>query len=197
MSDNVAEYIVLWLLYGKQDGWKMMDLSQTVYIGYYERQQALYAKRSERPQVWRHTINKHRLFWCYSAHLKKNGSIPNRFPEVHKHGTHTQTDRHTHTNTHDDSIRRNAMRCISPKNANFWSVSTSKQTHNVKHFSPFSMRLFNIFNKSNSTAGAVQVEQICWNSLVNIFNFDFQIASQGRRVWFSQRFDFDGKYQRL
>ena len=27
---------------------------------------------------------------------------------------HTQTDRHTHT--HDDSIRRNAMRCISPKN---------------------------------------------------------------------------------
>ena len=30
--------------------------------------------------------------------------------------TNTQTDGHTHTHTHDDSIRRNAMRCISPKN---------------------------------------------------------------------------------
>ena len=30
--------------------------------------------------------------------------------------THRQTDTHTHTHTHthDDSIRRNAMRCISP-----------------------------------------------------------------------------------
>ena len=40
--------------------------------------------------------------------------ISNRFPEVHKRGIHTHTDIHTHT--HDDSIRRNAMRCISPKN---------------------------------------------------------------------------------
>ena len=32
---------------------------------------------------------------------------------THRH-THTQTDTHTHT--HDDNIRRNAMRCISPKN---------------------------------------------------------------------------------
>ena len=32
---------------------------------------------------------------------------------THRHTqTHTQTRRHTH----DDSIRRNAMRCISPKN---------------------------------------------------------------------------------
>ena len=31
------------------------------------------------------------------------------FSEVHKRSTHTHT-------THDDSIRRNAMRCISPKN---------------------------------------------------------------------------------
>ena len=28
---------------------------------------------------------------------------------------HTHTDRHTHTHTHDDSIRRNAMHCISSK----------------------------------------------------------------------------------
>ena len=42
--------------------------------------------------------------------LKKNDdSISNRFPGVHK--------RDTHTHTHDDSIRRNAMRCILPKNA--------------------------------------------------------------------------------
>ena len=49
--------------------------------------------------------------------LKKNGvSISNRFPGVHK--------RDTHTHTHDDSIRRNAMRCISFKNTawidQFW-----------------------------------------------------------------------------
>ena len=30
-----------WLLYGLQGGEKMMDLSQTIYIGYYERQQVL------------------------------------------------------------------------------------------------------------------------------------------------------------
>ena len=48
-----------------------------------------------------------------SSNLKNDDvSISNRFPEVHKRGIHT----HTHTHTHDDSIRRNAMRCISPKN---------------------------------------------------------------------------------
>ena len=34
------------------------------------------------------------------SNLKKNendDSISNRFPEVHKRGIHTQTDRHTHT----------------------------------------------------------------------------------------------------
>ena len=72
---------------------------------------------------------------------KKTTSISNRFPEVHKRGihtdthtdtqthtdsstythrhtqTHTQThtDTHRHANTQDDSIRRNAMRCISSK----------------------------------------------------------------------------------
>ena len=34
---------------------------------------------------------------------------------THSH-TDRQTDRHTHTHTQDDSIMRNAMRCISPKN---------------------------------------------------------------------------------
>ena len=38
--------------------------------------------------------------------------------------------------------------------------------------------------------------QIFWNSLVNICNFDHEIASQGRRVLFSQWFDFYDKYQR-
>ena len=62
------------------------------------------------------------------SNLKKNGvSISNRFPEVHKCGTHTRTHAltharrtharaRTHTHTLDDSIQRNAMRCISPKN---------------------------------------------------------------------------------
>ena len=60
---------------------------------------------------------------CYSAQFKKNDlSISNRFPGVHKCGIHTDIQTHTdihtdtQTHTHDDSIRRNAMRCISPKN---------------------------------------------------------------------------------
>ena len=53
------------------------------------------------------------MFGVISRNLKKDDvSVSNRFPEVHKRGIHT----HTHTHTHDDSIRRNAMRCISPKN---------------------------------------------------------------------------------
>ena len=49
---------------------------------------------------------------------ENDDSITNRFPEVHKRGIHTERhiDTHTHTYTHDDSIRRNAMRCNSPKN---------------------------------------------------------------------------------
>ena len=46
--------------------------------------------------------------------FKKKVSISNSFSGVHKRGIHTDTQ--THTDTHDDSIRRNAMRCISPKN---------------------------------------------------------------------------------
>ena len=64
------------------------------------------------------------------SNLKKSDvSSSNCFPEVHKRGTHTHTHTHTthtHTHTHThihthtlyDSIKRNAMRCISPKNAN-------------------------------------------------------------------------------
>ena len=33
MSNNVAEYTISWLLYGLKDDEKMMDLSQTIYIG--------------------------------------------------------------------------------------------------------------------------------------------------------------------
>ena len=43
--------------------------------------------------------------------------LSNCFSEVHKRGIHTQT----HTDTHDDSIRRNAMRWISPKNWRFYT----------------------------------------------------------------------------
>ena len=41
---------------------------------------------------------------------KKRCLYLNRFPEIHKCGIHTDTQ------TRDDSIRRNAMRYISPKN---------------------------------------------------------------------------------
>ena len=51
-----------------------------------------------------------------SSNLKTDDvSISNRFPEVHKRAAHVHTQTHTHTHTHDDSIRRNAMRCISPE----------------------------------------------------------------------------------
>ena len=63
------------------------------------------------------------MFGVIPRNLKKNDfSISNRFPGVHKRVIHTHTHTHTHTqtdthtHTHDDSIRRNAMRCISPKN---------------------------------------------------------------------------------
>ena len=47
--------------------------------------------------------------------FKKNDiSTSNRFPGVQKRGIHTHTD--THTQTHVDSTRGYAMRCISPKN---------------------------------------------------------------------------------
>ena len=49
---------------------------------------------------------------------EKRLPISTRFSGVHKRSTHTHTHIHTHiqTDTHDDSNRRNAMRCISPKN---------------------------------------------------------------------------------
>ena len=53
------------------------------------------------------------------SNLTKNDiSILNHFPEVHKHGIHTH--RYTHTHTLYDIIRRNAMRCISPKNGKLY-----------------------------------------------------------------------------
>ena len=55
--------------------------------------------------------------------LKKyDVSISNRFPGVHKRGIHTHTDTDKHTDTHDDSIKRNAMRCILPKNKEFAEI---------------------------------------------------------------------------
>ena len=59
------------------------------------------------------------------SNLKKNDvSISNRFPEVHKRGTHTCARARAHTDTHtrDDSLRRNRMHCISPKNHRSWAM---------------------------------------------------------------------------
>ena len=59
------------------------------------------------------------MFGVIPRNLKKTDvSISNRFPGVHKRGIHIYTHTHTHTQTHTlyDSMRRNAMRCISPKN---------------------------------------------------------------------------------
>ena len=65
------------------------------------------------------------MFGFITRNLKKNDvCISNRFPGIHKRGIHTHT--------HDNSIRRNAMCCISPKITNIW-VSI---THN---FIPFAL----------------------------------------------------------
>ena len=53
--------------------------------------------------------------------------------EAHTH-TDRQTDRHTHT--HDDSIKRNAMRCISPKNGSIYADIGRNTT--IAQFSNFS-----------------------------------------------------------
>ena len=60
---------------------------------------------------------------CYSTQYKiKTTSLSQtvflRFTNAAYTHTDTQreTDTHTHTHTHNDSIKRNAMRCISPKN---------------------------------------------------------------------------------
>ena len=74
--------------------------------------------------------------------IKNDVSISNLFPEVHKRGIHTDrytdTNIDTHTRTHDDRIRRNAMRCISPKNGILISSSTGfskycNENENVKN----------------------------------------------------------------
>ena len=48
----------------------------------------------------------------------------NRYIQTH---THIHAERDTHTHTHDDSIRRNAMRCISPKNKLRTTTSLSQK----------------------------------------------------------------------
>ena len=59
----------------------------------------------------------------HGRHFVRNIEICNPICVKLLQVTHTQTDRHTHihtyTHTHDDSIRRNAIRCISPKNETF------------------------------------------------------------------------------
>ena len=71
----------------------------------------------------------------------KNISISNSFPDVHKRGIHAHTDAHTDTRTqthrqtytHDDRIRRNAMRCISPNNC-CWLSQRVVQKSSVVYF---------------------------------------------------------------
>ena len=53
------------------------------------------------------------------AEIQKRGIHTDTHTDTNTHThthIHTHTHKHTHTHTHDDSIRRIAMRCISPKN---------------------------------------------------------------------------------
>ena len=69
--------------------------------------------------------------------LKKTTSLSQTIFLASTNAAHTHTDTHTHT--YDDSIRRNAMRCISPKNqyrsksvpvkTALVQISTSKSQH--------------------------------------------------------------------
>ena len=55
---------------------------------------------------------------CHSEQTKKKASVSQTVFLKSTNAAYTHTDRQTHTHPHtdDDSIRRNAMRCISPKN---------------------------------------------------------------------------------
>ena len=46
--------------------------------------------------------------------------------------THRDTHTDTHTHTHDDYIRRNAMRCISPKNDE--DIESNRTNIDIYHF---------------------------------------------------------------
>ena len=96
---------------------------------------------------------------------RKTTSISNRFPGVHKHGIHTQTDIQTHT--HDDSIRRNAMRCISPENDDqsresskgrraTHSLRYSTALHNSRADTPWSSSSCEIHERRGRSAGRLQ-----------------------------------------
>ena len=87
--------------------------------------------------------------------LQKNDvSISSRSSGVHQRGTHTQTHTHTHTHIHDDSIRRNAMRCISPnkmsatntrRNSNRFSVRFSSRIPVVQRAIAIEPRLVDLY----------------------------------------------------
>ena len=70
-----------------------------------------------------------------------SGVIPRNFKKKHVYlkpfswgpqTWQTHTDRHTHRDTHGDSIRRNAMRCISPKNYLLKTTLISVNMVNIK-----------------------------------------------------------------
>ena len=62
--------------------------------------------------------------------IKNDVSTSNRFHGVHKRGIHTH--RHTHTHIHVDSNRRNAMRCISPKNLRDSDFEDIRSIHSLR-----------------------------------------------------------------
>ena len=76
--------------------------------------------------------------------------------------THTQTHTHTdtHTHTHDDSIRRNAMRCISPKNHKTIYCDICKWVH--KSCTKLNKLEYNFL-------AATDEDYFCWKCISDIF----------------------------
>ena len=120
------------------------------------------------------------------SNLKNDVSISNRFPEVHKRGIHT------HTHTLYDSIRRNAMSCILPKNA--YVTLNSDRYPAVDHNLSFEIQKFSrvygdaalfgvkffpmddLITKSNITPSA-------YKTLYPLFTFD--VSKQKQKLKFS------------
>ena len=92
-------------------------------------------------------------------------SISNRFPEVYNRRMHTHT--HTHTHTHfQDSITRNAMRRISPKNR---ILKISMKSYNNKRRKLLKIHFFISLRKKNFYELIFVLLSTIWRILLNLY----------------------------
>ena len=93
-------------------------------------------------------------------------------PQTRHTHTHRQTDRHTHR--HDDSISRNSMRCISPKNTSTYRMRKVK----CKYINQRIMRL-NIWCNSNVIPVCDLLLYICKsNEVLDVLQWNWKLRSR-------------------